>query len=421
MIMLHHEWTFSQILLDKSKQRRDKKLNLERQTALQKIVLPIPSNKSMAVYTVLNRKIIARFVEEYGLGKLANFSGVPAGSVNTHYSLTTKKGKFFLKIDEVKKPGEAQREIELLLFLRSQGFVCPSPLVNRKGRYSFEYAGKIVSLYPYLVGKALAEKELSLSQLANIGQTLASLHLLGQAYKKNMENRFRFERMTELYQTIKAQLPSYFRHLLHVLDDEFEHQKHYAEERLPKGIIHGDLFAENVLFRARKVVAVLDFEAAGYGKFIYDLSTAVNALCFINGNYLIERFDALLRGYQNVRTLSLGEWDAFPNELRFSALRFTVTRLKDFFLRPMHDHQRVNKDFRDFFERLQVLRRERSGGMDRLLLAMATGYDYRQYQKVRTSINQPRNNRLAPQKTAHHSPLVSAPNLMEGRHLQAIH
>src|SRR5262249_411210 len=151
-------------------------------------------------------------------------------------------------------------------------------------------------------------------------------------------------------------------------------QQQYQEDRLPKGIIHGDLFADNLLFRGGKVAALLDFEAACYGKFIYDLATAVNALCYLDGHYRIERFDALNRGDQSTRTLSLAVWDAFPNELRFSAFRFTVTRLRDFFLRPMDERMRVNKDFRDFFARLQVLRRERSGGMDRLLMAMATGY-----------------------------------------------
>jgi hypothetical protein len=136
-----------------------------------------------------------------------------------------------------------------------------------------------------------------------------------------------------------------------------------------------------LLFRGEKIVGLLDFEAACHGKFLFDLATAINALCYSDGHYVSERFEALLAGYQSRRPLSLVEWDAFPNELRFSALRFTVTRLKDFFLHPMDDRSRVNKDFREFFERLQVLRRERSGGMDRLLLAMAIGYDYRQYQR----------------------------------------
>ena len=147
----------------------------------------------------------------------------------------------------------------------------------------------------------------------------------------------------------------------------------------------------------------------------------MNALCYIDDNYLIERFNALLEGYQNVRTLSLGEWDAFPNELRFSALRFTVTRLKDFFLRPMEGRFRINKDFRDFLDRLQVLRRERPGGMDRLLMAMATGYDYRQYQKVREQSKTTRDHAPGQKKErgrtwAHPSNLASAT-----RHLQTAH
>ncbi|HXG18013.1 MAG TPA: homoserine kinase [Methylomirabilota bacterium] len=375
----------------------------------------------MAIYTVLSRKVLTSFVDEYGLGKLIKFTGVPAGSVNTHYSLETSKGKFFLKVDEVKNAQEAQQELDLLLFLRAQGFVCPYPLADRKGRYASDYQGKIVSVYPYLAGKALTEKEYSLLHVERIGQALAALHLLAQSYKKTIENRFRLERITELYQDLKTQLPAHFRHLIHVLDDEFEHQTQYAEERLPKGIIHGDLFADNILFRGGKVTAVLDFEAAGYGKFIFDLATAVNALCYIDGGFLIERFDALLRGYQAVRTLTLGEWDAFPNELRFSALRFTITRLKDFFLRPMDEQTRVNKDFRDFFERLQVLRRERPGGMDRLLLAMATGYDYRQYQKVRTQ-SKPEHEQSMTRKREGSRPWVSASILTAiGGRLQVAH
>jgi homoserine kinase type II len=175
-----------------------------------------------------------------------------------------------------------------------------------------------------------------------------------------------------------------------MLDDEMLYQQQYQEDRLPKGIIHGDLFADNLLFRKDKVVGVLDFEAASYGKFIYDVATAVNALCYIDGRYAIDRFNALLAGYQSMRTLTLTEWDAFPNELRFSAFRFTITRLKDFFLHPMEARDRVSKDFREFFDRLQVLRRERPGGMDRLLLAMATGYDYRQYQKPPATQDKPK-------------------------------
>jgi homoserine kinase type II len=337
----------------------------------------------MAVYTILDRGTLVGVAACHGLGKLAKAAGVPAGSVNTHYLLETSKGKFFLKIDEVKSAPEAQHELDLLLFLRSQGFPCPRPLADREGHYFHNYGGKAVSVYPPLPGRTFSEAELTLTQLQQAGQMLGSLHLLAQSYKRVIDNRFSFERIVELYEWVRTRVPGHFKQVIHTLDDEIAHQQQFQEDKLPKGIIHGDLFADNLLFRGGKLVGVLDFEAACSGKFIYDLATAVNALCYREGGYVFERFEALLQGYQQVRTLSLPEWDAFPNELRFSALRFTVTRLKDFFLRPMDDGMRVNKDFREFFARLQVLRRERPGGMDRLLLAMATGYDYRKYQKIR--------------------------------------
>jgi len=337
----------------------------------------------MAVYTILDRGTLVGVAACHGLGKLAKAAGVPAGSVNTHYLLETNKGKFFLKIDEVKSAPEAQHELDLLLFLRSQGFPCPRPLADRQGHYFHDYGGKAVSVYPPLPGRTFSEAELTPAHLEQAGQMLGSLHILAQGYKRGIDNRFSFERIVELYDWVSARVPGHFKQVIHTLDDEIEHQQQFQEDKLPKGIIHGDLFADNLLFRGGKLVGVLDFEAACSGKFIYDLATAVNALCYREGRYIFERFAALLQGYQQVRTLSLPEWDAFPNELRFSALRFTVTRLKDFFLRPMDNGIRVNKDFREFFARLQVLRRERPGGMDRLLLAMATGYDYRKYQKIR--------------------------------------
>lgn len=335
----------------------------------------------MAVYTLLDRKTLAHLAESYGVGKLLKAAGVPAGSVNTHYLLETRKGKFYLKIDEVKSPAAVQQELELLLFLRAAGFPCPQPIANRHGQYLTHHKGKMVSLHSALLGQALPVDALTPPHLEAIGHTLASLHVLAQEYRKPLENRFSFQRIAELYEGMKEKMPAYFKHLIHILDDEIAYQQEYREEKLPKGIIHGDLFADNLLFRGNTLSGVLDFEAACQGKFIFDLATAVNALVYTGGRYQIERFTALLQGYQSVRNLSLAEWDAFPSELRFSALRFTVTRLKDFFFRPMEDTRRVNKDFREFLERLQVLRRERPGGMDKLLMAMATGYDYRKYQK----------------------------------------
>ncbi len=337
----------------------------------------------MAVYTHLDKRHLAQLADDYGLGKVQTSYGVTSGSVNTHYRLDTAKGRYFLKIDEVKSEMEVKREIDLLLYLRKHGFPCPQLIVDRKGRQYRELGGKCLSLYKFIDGHSRAAGELTLGQIENAGRVLADLHVIGKGYKKGIDNRFSFERVADVYQEVRDRLPSYFKRITRTLDEEVAYLEHYLECKLPKGIIHGDLFLDNVMFRGEKVVGVLDFEAASRGKYIFDLATAVNALCFDGDRYDLKRFEALIGGYESLRTLSLAEWDAFPNELRFSALRFTVTRLNDFFLNPMDEARRINKDFREFYERLRILRRETEGGMEALLMAMATGYDYRKYQKVR--------------------------------------
>lgn len=337
----------------------------------------------MAIYTLIDRSELDQIVEDYGLGKLVLSDGVARGSVNTHYLLSTSRGKHLLKIDEVKSEMEVKREIDLLVFLKKYGFPCPQPLTDRKGRQYRELGGKCISLYKHIEGDLIGPEELTLNQLENMGRVLADLHAIGKGYKKGIDNRFSFERIFELYRDVREKLPSYFKKIVRTLDEEIDYLHSYLEGKLPKGIIHGDLFSDNVLFKGEKVVAVLDFEAACRGKFVFDLATAVNALCFDEGCYQLRRFEALIAGYESQRTLSLAEWDAFPNELRFSALRFTITRLKDFFLQPLDDRFRVGKDFQEFYDRLRILRREEDGGMDGLLMAMATGYDYRKYQKVK--------------------------------------
>ena len=340
-------------------------------------------NLAMAVYTELDKSILEEIGDDYGFGRILNMLGIPQGSVNSNYLLETNKGKFLLRIDEVKSEMEVKREIDLLVFLRRHSFPCPHPIQDRKGRYYRDYENKCLSLYKYAEGRLLIPERLNSNHLENIGRVLGELHVIGKGYKKGIDNRFSFERVADVYGEVRDRLPSYFKRITRTLDEEVAYLEHYLEWKLPKGIIHGDLFLDNIMFRGEKVVGILDFEAASRGKYIFDLATAVNSLCFDGERYDLKRFEALIGGYESLRTLSLAEWDAFPNELRFSALRFTVTRLNDFFLRPMDEAQRVNKDFREFYERLRILRRETEGGMEGLLMAMATGYDYRKYQKVR--------------------------------------
>ncbi len=339
----------------------------------------------MAIYTTLTKKDVHKIAEEFGLGEVASFNGVRNGSVNTHYRIETKRGKYFVKIDEVKSEIEVKQELELLFHLRNQGFSCVQPVKSKSGRVTLEFDGKCLTVSKYLDGSEVPLEALNPTQLTALGHALSNLHLASRTFKKGIENRFSFPRVAAIYREVRRQLPSHLKQIVRVLDDEFSYLENYLDNNLPKGIIHGDLFPDNVKFKGNRLVGVVDFEAACRGKLIYDLATAVNALCFLEDSYKIERFDALISGYESLRPLSLPEWDSFPNELRFSALRFTVTRMKDFFLRKTDDSQRVHKDFKEFYDRLLILRREKSGGMEDILLAMATGYDYRKYQKSKPS------------------------------------
>jgi homoserine kinase type II len=258
-------------------------------------------------------------------------------------------------------------------------------LKSKTGRFYIEVQGKCLTVSRLLEGSEVPVESLTATQVEALGHALANLHLIGRSYKKGIDNRFGFNRIVAIYREVRRQLPSHLKNIVRVLDDELSYLENYLDNNLPKGIIHGDLFSDNVKFKGNRLVGVMDFEAACRGKLIYDLATAVNALCFIDDRYRIERFEALISGYESLRPLSLPEWDSFPNELRFSALRFTVTRIKDFYLRKAEESQRVYKDFKEFYNRLLILRREKSGGMEDILLAMATGYDYRKYQKSKPS------------------------------------
>ena len=317
-------------------------------------------------------------------------TAVPFGSVNTNYVLDTTGGKVVLRIDEVKGELDTKRELDLLAYLRREDFPCPEALLDRKGRNYRMVRGKGLSVYRHIAGTQPAALSLSLAQLEDTGRALAELHGVGRGYKKGIDNRFSFERLAQTYRQVRPVLPAYFKKVVRALDDELIFLREYLEPKLPRGIIHGDLFEGNLIFDGDRVVGVLDFEAAGRGKFVFDLATAVNALAYVPGSgpgtgWNIPRFEAILAGYENLRPMALAEWDAFPNELRFSSLRFTVTRLRDFTLRPASAQTRVDKDWSEFYERLQVLRRDREGGMERLLMALATGYDYRKYQRGRTA------------------------------------
>jgi len=337
----------------------------------------------MGVDTGLDRAALNELMEDYGLAKPTIHNGVPFGAVGTTFVLETGRGRHLLRINRSKGELEVKRELDLLVFLRKHGFPCPQPLADRKGRWYRESGGTCIALYRWVDGVPLAPEKVTVARLEAVGRALAELHTVGKSYKKGIESRFSHERIAQLYGEVREQLPAYFRKIIRTLDDEVDYLAHYLEHKLPKGIIHGDVSCGALAFRGEKLVAILDFESACRGKFVFDLAAAVNALCCDASGYQIKRFEALIAGYESLRPLSLAEWDAFPNELRLAALRVVVHRLRALVAASPEEAGRADRAFREAYERLRILRREREGGMEALLMGMATGYDYRKYQRVK--------------------------------------
>src|SRR5438445_3354223 len=133
----------------------------------------------MAVYTELSKTFLEELVDDYSFGRINNVVGIPEGSVNTNYLLETAKGKFLVRIDEVKGESEVRREIDLLAFLRKHTFPCPHPLQDRMGRFHRDYASKCVSLFRYSEGRVLTATRLKQTQHETIERPLGELHYIG--------------------------------------------------------------------------------------------------------------------------------------------------------------------------------------------------------------------------------------------------
>src|ERR1044072_3302643 len=168
----------------------------------------------MAIYTTLSKKDISKIVDEFALGDLLNFTGMRTGSVNTHYLIETKRGKFFLKIDEVKSEVEGKQEIGLLLHLRKKNFPCVQPIKKKSGRFHLDLQGKCLTVTRHIEGVELPVESLNPTHLNALGHALANLHLIGRSYKKGIDNRFGYNRIVAIYREGRRQLPSPLKNIL---------------------------------------------------------------------------------------------------------------------------------------------------------------------------------------------------------------
>jgi len=282
----------------------------------------------MAIHTVVPEAELRRLAAEYPLGALRGYQGLEVGTVNTSYRLDLDAGRYFLRLYEEQPFEGAVREAEVLQWL-GRTVPTPAPVPARDGAATRRVLGKPAALFPWVEGEILCQKRVTVDAAQAVGRTLARIHAAGHAPGAVLDGgRFGPLPLAERCARIRGSSDPDARALAGPLE---EAARAFATRRradLPSGLVHGDLFRDNVLWQKGDLVAVLDFESAHDGPFVYDL--AVTLLSWTYG----DAFDfalgrALCDGYRAERALAPAERAALFDEAVFATLRFTVTRITD--------------------------------------------------------------------------------------------
>jgi homoserine kinase type II len=276
--------------------------------------------------------------------------------VNSNFSFTTKDGEqFFARIYEEQGREGAEAEFALLEALSARGVPVALPRKRLDGQRVHAFAGKPFAVYPFVEGEILCQGRVDESACRQVGAALARVHLASDAVPAIGAGRFRLSDLRERLGRVDA---SGRKDLIAAADRVRELMAQYEPKRpagLPEGVIHGDLFRDNVLFRGGAIAALLDFESASRGVFAYDVMVTLLAWCF--GDDLDAKLaGAMLRAYHEVRPLMDAERAALPLEGAIVCLRFATTRLTDFSLR-VPEGVAPGRHYGRFLARLEALER----------------------------------------------------------------
>lgn len=305
----------------------------------------------MSVYTSVNEAQMRDFLSLYDLGEFISLKGIAQGVTNTNYFVSTSRGRFVLTLFEVLRQDELPYYLELMQHLSNNNVACPKPVAQCTGRLDAQLLGKPACLVTCLHGADVAHP--TLEQCRSVGQMLARMHLASASFVQHMDNpRYKTWWTTETERLLP--LMSYVDATL--LKDTIATLNAHDDTNLPAGVIHADLFKDNVLIHGDDVAGFIDFYYACHGNFMYDLAIAINDWARTDANQIDQEFqDALLSGYMSERPLSPEEQAYLPLAQQAACIRFWVSRLLDFHFPPEGELTFTkNPDvFKDLLIRLQ--------------------------------------------------------------------
>ena len=288
----------------------------------------------MAVYTDVSADDLARFIARYDIGELLSYKGIAEGVENSNFLVHTSAGNFILTLYE-KRVAEADLPffLGLMEHLAARGLTCPQPVKNKEGGMLGVVAGRPAAIVTFLDG--LWIRKPNAGHCAAVGEAMARLHLAGADFPIKRPNALSVESWRPLFEHAGPRGDSVRDGLCNEIVTELDILEKSWPRDLPAGVIHADLFPDNVFFLGDKLSGLIDFYFACNDMFAYDVAICLNCWCFEpDHSFNVTKGRALLKGYEKVRPLLDAERAALPVLARGAAMRFLLTRLVDWLAVP---------------------------------------------------------------------------------------
>ncbi len=286
----------------------------------------------MAVYTKIDHDKIEKILSSYNLGKLNQFKGIEEGIENTNYFLSTEKKKFILTIYEKRvKSKDLPFFSDLMSSLNKSNFKCPAPILNKQNETITNFEGKKLMIVSFLEGKA--KKNLSPLNCKSIGTEVAKMHKLTRSLKLKRENDLSVKSWRNLFDTVKGKCSKIHKDLPKLIEENLRDVEKNWPKDLPRGIIHADLFHDNIFFLKDKFSGIIDFYFSCEDFFAFEIAICFNALCFDglkeNLSFNVTKAKNFIDGYTSIRKLNEEEKKYIKVLSQGAALRFLLTRVFD--------------------------------------------------------------------------------------------
>jgi homoserine kinase type II len=323
----------------------------------------------MGTFRSLTPSDVADILALFGLGGSPTATPIAAGTVNTNFAIDLGAGRGerrFLRINEGKTRDDVVREAAIIEHVAARGVVTPRPARGPDGQAFAVWQGAFVSLFPWVEGRTLTRAQVGPVHAKAAGRALGQLHRAGADYGDRRPGRYEADEIDRRMATIvgsHASKDPVLAAAVGVLAPALAALHADRARDLPQGLIHGDLFIDNVLYQGDALTALLDFEQASWGALLYDLAVSVLAFGFGRDDFRADVTRAFIDGYQQVRPVEAAEARGFAAELRFAACRFAVTRITDVYLRR-GEGAPAGKDFHRYLDRLAAVQAHVDRGSD---------------------------------------------------------